>query len=445
MSKQIESAQRVPSLPEHWKGSLFGSLFAVGRFNLCSGLDIARIVDAQMLAEFAELEPPSVIHLTAFMRWAGTTQVALPGDEVTFLRLVLARAKRDMDEVPPNWFSAQLRWCPQCAREETHLIAHQHRAVLHCPVHQVRLRQFCDYCGVMRRYRVVRGIELLECQRCSRNAPRSYWERDDTVRKLARSRTPIPRVVAERVVIPGLPTSSDPLGAYGISPQDLRLLYAEQTLPRTLQSPQSQILSRYFCFESCPPGMVNPATSHEEGVHRIRKRAHGLAVLSGHPCVFEHPGPQPDGGPRCPWQVGFQLWAWRVHANLFASVHRQTGIDAQTYEGAHLGLCLSAAWFAHAQFSMTQDHDAYRMLLRFLEPRILQWLPTDDQGQLEQRVPVGLLRHEFQWFCVPCCKRVQDVARIRRQLDAARRQGIGELVGDVFQDAKWIMDQARLP
>lgn len=445
MSKQIESAQRVPSLPGHWTGSLLGALFAVGRFNLCSALDIARIVDAQVLAEFAELEPPSVIHLTAFMRWAGTAQVALPGDEVTFLRLVLARAKRDTDEVPPNWFSTELRWCPQCAREETHLIAHQHRAILHCPVHHVRLRQFCDYCGVTRRYRIVRGIQFLECQRCSRHAPHPYWERDDTVRKLAQSRMASPRVAAEQVVLPGLPTSGDPLGAYGISPQDLRVLYAQRALPSALQSPQSQVLSQYFCFESRPTTVVPLAPSHEEGVHRIIKRAHVLAVLSGHPCVLEHAGARPDDAPGCPLQVGYQLWAWRVDAKLFAGVERRTGIDAQTYEGAHLGLCLSAAWFAYAQFRITRDHNAYRMLLRCLEPGILHWLPTHDEGQPQERVTVGLLRHDFQWFCVPCRKRTQDVARIRRQLDAVGRGAIDAPVGDVLLDAKWIMDQVRPP
>ena len=444
MSNPIDTAQWVPSLPEHWKNSLLGTLFAIGRFNLCSGLDIARIVDAQVAAKFAALKPPSVSHLTAFMRWAKTMQAAIPSEDVTFLRLVLARAQRDIDEVPPHWFSTELRWCPQCAMEETHLIAHQHRAIRHCPVHHVRLRQFCDYCGVVRRYRVVRGIEFLECQRCSSRQSLPYWERHDTVSALARTATPNPRVVAEQVVIPGLPISADPLGAYGISPQDLRILYVERTLPRALQSPQTQVLSRYFSYEGSPCAVLNPPASHDEGVHRIMSRAHALAALSGHTCMFEPPGSRPEEGPCCPWQVGFQLWAWRVDAGLFASAQRHTGVDAQTYEGAHLGLCLSAAWFADAQFSAAQDHDAYRMLLRWLEPGILRWLPADDDERHPQGKTLGLLRHDYQWFCLPCRKKLLDVARIRRQLDAVRQRCADELVGDVLQDVRWIMDQVRI-
>lgn len=155
MSSQIDTAQWVPSLPEYWKYSLLGTLFAIGRFNLCSGFDIARIVDAQVAAAFAPLKPPPISHLTAFMHWAKTVQPSPPDEEVSFLKRVLARAQRDSDEVPPEWLSTDLRWCPQCAKEDVHLIAHQHRALHHCPVHHVPLQQFCDYCGLMCRYRDV--------------------------------------------------------------------------------------------------------------------------------------------------------------------------------------------------------------------------------------------------------------------------------------------------
>lgn len=444
MSSQIDTAQWVPSLPEHWKYSLLGTLFAIGRFNLCSGFDIARIVDAQVAAAFAPLKPPPISHLTAFMHWAKTVQPSPPDEEVSFLKRVLARAQRDSDEVPPEWLSTDLRWCPQCAKEDVHLIAHQHRALHHCPVHHVPLQQFCDYCGLMCRYRIVRGMAFLECPRCSRRSSPPDWERDDTVSALAGTATCNPRIVAEQVVIPGLPISADPLGARGISPQDLRLLYVERTLPRTLQSPQTQVLSRYFSFESSPCAVSNPSASHEEGVHRIMSRAHALAVLSGHTCVSEPPGTQSEEGPPCPWHAGFQLWARRVDAGLFARAQRQTGIDAQTYEGAHLGLCLSAAWFADAQFSAAQDHDAYRVLLSWLEPGILRWLPAGDEERLPQGTTLGLLRHDYQWFCLPCRKKPRDVIRLRRQLDSVRQQCADELVGDVLQDARWIMDQMRI-
>ena len=432
----------MPSLPEHWTNSLLGALFAIGRFNLCTALDIARIVDAQVTSEFADLEPPSVTDLTAFMRWTATMQPTVPGEDVTFLRLVLARAQRDRDEVPPNWFATDVRWCPRCAMKETHLIAHQHRAIDHCPVHHVRLRQFCDYCGRMRRYRVGQGVELWECHGCLRYPPHPYWEREDTVRLLARTVTPSPRLVAEQVLIPGLPIGADPLGAYGISPQDLRILYAQRSLPPVLQSPQSQVLRRYFRFEGHRCGAPHSTVSHEEGVHRTMERGYTLAVLSGHRCVFEPPGRRRDDELPCPCQVGFQLWAWRVHAGLFASAHRKAGIDALTYEGSHLGLCMSAAWFADAQCKLSGDHHAYRMLLRFLEPRIMHWLPVADDGEAHDGMQAGLLSHEHQWFCVPCRKGTQDVLRIRRQLDAVRRQGEEER-GDVLDDAKWIMEQAR--
>ena len=439
MSKPLLTGTWVPSFPNHWKNSLFGTLFSIARFNLCSALDIARIVDALAASELAHVKPPSVIHLTVFMRWAARIDSDIHRLESDFLIQILARARQDLDEVPAEWLLAALRWCPQCAKTETHLIAHQHRAIHHCPVHEVPLRGFCDYCGMERRYRIVGGTRFLYCCRCMKWAGYRYWEKDKTVSLLATRGIAGQRQIAQAVLIAGLPNDDDPLHACGISPQDLRCLYAEGYLDPRQRSAQSQVLDRYFRFLSPPYAESAAPVSHLEGVHRVLKRVRLLAMMTGHDCLDEPPGDQAEDDLRCPCQVGFQLWAWRVHEDLF--VRQSPSANAETFESAHLGLCLSVAWFAQTQWETTGDLDAYRMLLRFLEPKMVRVNGNEDQAK-EDAVEIGLLCHEHQWSAIRCPRPNQRVARLVRKLASLDRGAARGEGSDTIEDAAWIMSMA---
>lgn len=443
MSKPLLTGTWVPSFPDHWKHSLFGTLFSIARFNLCSALEIARIVDALAASELAHLKPPSVIHLTVFMRWAARIDSDIHRLESEFLIQVLARARQDLDEVPAEWLLAALRWCPQCAKTETHLIAHQHRAIHHCPVHEVPLRGFCDYCGMERRYRIVRGTRFLYCCRCMKWAGYRYWEKDKTVSLLATRGIAGQRQIAQAVLIAGLPNDDDPLHACGISPQDLRCLYAEGYLDPRQRSAQSQVLDRYFRFLSPPYAESAAPVSHLEGVHRVLKRVRLLAMMTGHDCLDEPPGDQANDDLRCPCQVGFQLWAWRAHEDLFARQGPSTKLNAEQFESAHLGLCLSVAWFAHTQLETTGDQDAYRMLLRFLEPKVLRVNGSEDRAE-KDAAEVGLLCHQHQWSAIRCLRPNQRVARIVRKLARLDRGAARGHGSDTIEDVAWIMSMAAL-
>lgn len=441
MSKPLLTGTWVPSLPDHWKHSLFGTLFAISRFNLCSALEIARIVDALASSELAHLKPPSVIHLTVFMRWAACIDPDIHGLESAFLAMVLGRARQDLQQVPAEWLLAAFRWCPLCIRKETHLIAHQHRAIHHCPVHEVPLRGFCDYCGMERRYRIVGGTRFLYCNRCMKRVGYRYWEKDKTVSLLAAQATARQRQIAQTVLIAGLPHDDDPLHACGISPQDLRSLYAEGYLDPRQRSAQSQVLDRYFRFLSPPYAESAAPVSHLEGVHRVLKRVRLLAMMTGHDCLDEPPGDQANDDLRCPCQVGFQLWAWRVHKDLFARQGPAAKLDAEQFESAHLGLCLSVAWFAHTQWETTGDLDAYRMLLRFLEPKMVRVNGSEDRTKGDA-VELGLLCHEHQWAAIRCLRPNQRVARMVRKLASFDRGATRGESNDTIKDVAWIMSMA---
>jgi hypothetical protein len=441
VSKPLLTGTWVPSLPDHCNNSLFGALFSIARFNLCSALEIARIVDALAASELAHLKPPSVIHLTVFMRWAACIESDIHRLESDFLIQVLARARQDLDEVPAEWLLAALRCCPQCAKTETHLIAHQHRAIHHCPVHEVPLRGFCDYCGMERRYRIVRGTRFLYCSRCMKRAGYRYWENDKTVSLLATRGIARQRQIAQAVLIAGLPNDDDPLHACGISPQDLRCLYAEGYLDPRQRSAQSQVLDRYFRFLSPPLADSAAPFSHLEGVHRVLKHVRFLAMMTGHDCLDEPPGDQTEDDLRCPCQVGFQLWAWRVHEGLFARQGPSARLNAEQFESAHLGLCLSVAWFAHTQWETTGDLDAYRMLLRFLEPKMVRVCGSEDRAE-DDAVELGLLCHQHQWSAIRCPRPNQRVARMVRKLASFDRGATRAEGSDTITDVAWIMSMA---
>lgn len=441
MSKPLLTGTWVPSLPDHWKDSLFGTLFSISRFNLCSALEIVWIVDALTASELAHLKPPSAMHLVSFTRWAACIDPNIHVVRSAFLAMVLARARRDLQEVPTEWLLTHFRWCPKCTKKETHHIAHQHKAIHHCPVHKVPLLAFCEYCGMERRYRIVGGTDFRCCSLYAFRTEHPHWEKDKTVSLLVARGIARQRKIAQSVLIAGLPNGGDPLYACGISPQDLRCLYAEGHLGRRQRSAQSQVLNRYFRFLSPPRADSAAPVSHLEGMHRVLKRVRLLAMMTGHDCLDEPPGEQAKDDLRCPCQVGFQLWAWRVHEDLFARQGHSAKLDAEQFESAHLGLCLSVAWFAHTQWAATGDLDAYRMLLRFLEPKMVRVNGNEDRTK-GGAVELGLLCHEHQWAAIRCPRPNQRVARIVRKLASLDRGAARGEGSDTIEDAAWIMSMA---
>ncbi|WP_396617468.1 hypothetical protein ACHZ97_09400 [Lysobacter soli] len=249
--------------------------------------------------------------------------------------------------------------------------------------------------------------------------------------------------VPERVWIPELPAHSDPLRRAALAPQDLRTHYAEMTqyaMPRWQwvdRSPLSRVLGRYFRF--MPVDMSSKAqTRHVEGVRRVVERARVLAMMAGHRCVE---GPLDriwqDDYP-CPCAVGYQLWLRRVGSDHFETTGRDVGLDPERYEGSHLGLCLSAAWFASVQSRMLGEPSAYRTLLAFLEAPAVPPSMAQVAGETPAAI-LALLSHTFQWFAVGCPGPAQAVIRARARLEAIGRASQPRAPDAAVRDAVWIM------
>lgn len=435
-----ELAGFVAYLPEHWKNnSLFGAYAAIGRFNLCRAYDIAKLVE-RPLRTLQPRRPPSTTHLLEFMSWVRRLEVATDEIEHPLLRRVIAKARQDEEDVPSEWRRPQVFWCPECMKLDQHKAIHQHRALWFCPEHQVRLEQFCGYCGQHNGYRLFFDREAMRCGACKC--------RLDGVDDGTTSQPPAPRVtslevgltcqVAERIWVAGLPWSAGPPRPLGISPQDVRI-HAAERMRAAEPSPQSQVLSQYFRF--LPPRQVAKATvrSHDEAISRIAVHARSLARRFGHACMQDmHDGAGKHALP-CPCRMGFLQWVSRTRTTQVETAPWSADVNLLAYEGSHLGLCLSVSCLAHVQAKLKGKTSADDMTLAF-------WIlpsETNSPSPRKEEVPdtSAFVSHTFQWSAVRCTHVSGQVTRLGETLSALGGQSLPHAEGDAIADASWIMNQ----
>ncbi|MEA9557622.1 hypothetical protein VC273_17475 [Xanthomonas nasturtii] len=430
----------VAHLPEHWENnSLFGAYAAIGRFNLCRAYDIAKLIE-RPLRIFQPYRPPSPTHLFEFMNWVAQLKVA--SDQIThqLLRRVIAKARQDLTEVPLEWFRATVFWCPQCMKRNHHKAIHQHRSLWLCPEHQVRLEQFCNYCGQHIGYRVFFNREPLQCGGCGC--------RLDGSGDGASSQTPAPKTssvgeqltcqVAEQVWVAGLPWSSGPPRPLGISPHDVRI-HAAERMRAAAPSPQSRVLNQYFRF--IPPRQVTKTlvNSHAEAISRIAAQARTLARKSGHACMQGMGGGSGKHQLQCPCSIGFSLWCLRSQLGQVNTAVRSDNVNLLAYEGSHLGLCLSVSWLAYVQAPLMGKTSASEMLLAFwdIPSKIRSPRPRSEHTH----DTTAFVSHTFQWSAVHCRHIGDQVMSLGERLSTSGRRSLRHVQSDVIADAHWIMDQ----
>ncbi|WP_334179879.1 hypothetical protein [Pseudoxanthomonas sp.] len=430
----------VAYLPEHWENnSLFGAYAAIGRFNLCRAYDIAKLVE-RPLRTLQPRRPPSTTHLLEFMSWVRRLEVATDEIEHPLLRRVVSKARQDEEEVPSEWRRPQVFWCPECMKLDQHKAIHQHRALWFCPEHQVRLEQFCGYCGQHNGYRIFFDREPLRCHGCGC--------RLDGVDDGTCSRIAVPGVVryedeltcrvAERVWIAGLPWSSGLPRPLGISPHDVRIYVAER-MRKVDPSPQSRVLSQYFRFRPQQQVTNFPVRSRNEAISRIAAQAHSLARRSGHACMQDtHEGLGEHSLP-CPCRMGFSLWVSRTRTRQVETAPWSDDVNLLAYEGSHLGLCLSVSWMAHAQAQLMGKTSANGMMLAFWN------LPAEVRSPSlrKEEIPdtCAFASHTFQWSAVRCSYVGGQVTRLGEALSALEDRTLRHVEGDAIADASWIMNQ----
>ncbi len=370
----------------------------------------------------------------------GALKVA--SDEIThpLLRRVIAKARQDLTEVPLEWYRASVFWCPQCMKRNHHKAIHQHRSLWFCPEHQVRLEQFCNYCGQHNGYRVFFDREPLRCGGCGCRldgvddgaklqpaAPKAY-----SVEDLRTCR------VAERVWVAGLPWSSRSHHALGISPHDVRI-HAAERMRAAEPSPQSRVLSQYLRF--IPPWQIAKAhvRNHEEAISRVAAQARTLARKSGHTCMQGMADGSGKHQPTCPCSIGFSLWCLRTRRGQNNSASWSDDVNLLAYESSHLGLCLSVSWLAHVQAQRMGKISAHEMMLAFWD------LPLETQSPSPRREHISETRafvsHTFQWSAVHCCHVSDQVMSLRERLSTSGRPSSRHVQSDVIADARWIMNQ----
>lgn len=377
---------------------------------------------------------PRLASMPAFLRWAWSNRhrqsVRHP-----FLRLILNRAQQDIEQVAPGWMCEVLVWCPQCARDGVHLIAHQHRAVSHCPVHGTKLQWFCSYCGMSKSYCVFAGSSIFQCRHCGHHEARPQVIDDDELGERS-VMEPLPaHHLSPSICLPGISSNMQTVGVRGLGPQDIVILHAERSLDPGQRSLQSQVLDKYFRFNAPKITSDEVVLDHAEGVRQVMDRARILAILAGHTCLNRGFGPVKETAQTCPCEVGYRLWEKRLNPELYSKTHEQTGMQAIEYESSHLGLCLSAAWFAQTQSKLSGKCSSYRMLLSFLEPSVA----GVGGGYVSREVPrVGVLSSDFQWFSIRCTRPAQDLGRLRQQLEGMGRTTESDNPDEVVLDASWL-------
>lgn len=418
----------VPILEEHWRrNSLYGFLEAAGRFNLCSAWEMSRLVDGWAERVFELRPPPKVANLAAFMAWATTCDVESITSDRQALRIVVEVAKRDAREVGLGWLVPWLKWCPICADSQTHRAVHQHKAIVYCPDHGVRLLTQCAYCAASSPYRVQRSSGLFKCTHCGE--PVGGTDRamatifHSHVREDAASPEHINvRQRGEGVIVPGLPRCTHilPAGTRRESmAQDLHILFGERALEPRLRSESSKTLGHYFRFtdpQPTPKAITPSHVDYDRGVLSVLQQAGTLALLAGHACVQDLASHDSADHRDCPCGVGFRVWKKRMSFDEFrASCVRCEGVRSDDFEASHLGLCLSMAWFSSAQASCVDDPTLYQSLIGFLGPRIGGFWSDAKMGR------VAMLDYRFQWFAVPCVHGSRRLLRRLRQYESAAR------------------------
>lgn len=430
----------VAHLPEHWEdNSLFGAYAAIGRFNLCRAYDITKLIE-RPLRIFQPYRPPSTTHLIEFMKWVAELKVA--NDEIThpLLRRVITKTRQDLTEVPLEWYRSTVFWCPQCMKRNHHKAIHQHRSLWFCPEHQVRLEQFCNYCGQHIGYRIFFNREPLQCDGCGC--------RLDGLDDGASSQTAAPKAssvgdqltcrVAEEVWVAGLPwlpVSPRPLG---ISPHDVRI-HAAERIREAAPCPQSRVVSQYFRL--IPPSEVTKTlvSSHAEAISRIAAQARALARKSGHACMQGIGDGSVEHQLQCPCSIGFSLWCLRSQLGQVNTAAWSDSVNLLAYEGSHLGLCLSVSWLAHVQAPLMGKTSASEMLLAFWDLPSESRSPSRPSGQIPDTS--AFVSHTFQWSAVHCCHVGNQVMRLGESLSISGRRSLRHVQSDVIADARWIMDQ----
>lgn len=428
-----------PYLPEHWENnSLLGSYAAIGRFNLCRAYDVAKHIE-QPLQAMQPRRPPSTTHLLEFMSWVAKLEVATEEVLHPLLRRVIAKARQDLAEVPLDWWRHHIVWCPACMKLDHHKAIHQHRALWFCPVHHVRLEQFCRACGQHNGYRVLWDCEPFICRCGSRidGAPeQTPWPR--ALREAPSLDTRLTCRVAEQVWVAGLPWNASPPPPLGISPNDVRIYFAESMRSAT-RSLQSRVLGRYFRFLRPSEIPRRSNCTHDEAISRIAAHVRTVAMLSGHACIGELAGPSLERTYLCPCHAGFSLWLQRSRSRRLQHAPWSKHVNLMTYEGSHLGVCLSVCWLAHVQAQLMDQDCAAQMVEAF-------WDVPDEAGlpsPADEKIPNtrAFVSHTFQWMAIRCRHVSGQVTRMGERLAALGGRSLPHAQDDVLADARWIMDQ----
>lgn len=413
----------VPLLEEHWcTNSLYGLLQAAGKFNLCSAWEIGRLVDGWVEAEYDYRHPPLVANLPAFMKWVVNLDVESIELKHPTLQVFLSIAKRDVGNVESKWLVPWLRWCPMCAKSETHRIAHQHKAIHICTIHDIALLDRCSYCGASSPYKLARYTSLFQCVHCKEpvtgetaaiGAPRHQSKCSEH----AAVGQECVRPPVENTLILGLPEPMEAAAASlgsGLLVQDLQILHAERAVESHLRCDASIVLERYFKFEDQQSNVSTVASTHsihQQSVLSIQQDSRELAKLTGHSCVSDTE-PQHIDFRNCPCGVGMRLWQKRVNTDGFRAFAASCeGVHSSVYEASHLGFCLSAVWFATIQARCIDDQGLYSSLLQLLDP----WTTSLDRTQdlpKATKATVIAVAHRFQWSAIPC---THERNRVRRR------------------------------
>lgn len=429
----------VPHLPEHWDNtSLFGAYAAIARFNLCRAYDIAQFVE-RLARDFGEPWATSSTYLPSVLVRLAQLDIQVESGVHSLLEHAVVKARQDLKDVPHKWMRQEIHWCPECMRQGQHLAVFQHRALWFCPVHNVRLEQFCRYCGHHNLYRVFSDREPFYCSCGSRIDGLQYR----IERREPRSSPPFDAeklscLVAEHVWIAGLPWEAGPLRPLGLSPMDVRIYFAE-SLRITYRSPQSRVLGRYFRFLRFWEVSKGSNCTHHEAISRILSQVRTIAMMSGHACINELGSEVLKDDCSCPCGIGFGLWLSRNKHHRLDLAPWSNDVDLIAYEGSHLGVCLSVSWLAYIQAQLMSQNSARRIAQAFWDLPVRASVPSAGFSNIPNRN--AFVSHTFQWTAIRCQHVSGQVARLRERARALGDRSLPHVQAETIEDARWIMDQ----
>ena len=429
----------VAHLPEHWENnSLLGAYAAIGRFNLCRAYDIAKFVE-RLAPDMKALWVPSTTPMPEVLWRLSRLKIPANAGVHPLLEHAIVKAREDLRKVPLEWQRRQIFWCPECMRQGQHKAVHQHRSLWFCPEHQVRLEQFCHYCGDHNDYRVLSDREPFYC-RCG---SRLDGAEAQVQRRGPRSSAPSVDVeltcsVAERVWIAGLPWEAGPTRPLGLSPLDVRIRFAE-SMRRTDHSPQSRVLGRYFRF--LRPWEVSKGSSctHDEAISRLVSQVRTIAMMSGHACINDLVREGPKNDLSCPCGAGFGVWLSRSRQHRLDIPPWSKDVDLMAYEGSHLGVCLSVSWLGHVQAQLMGQNSASQIVQAFWDLPVRASAPSPRYSNIPNRN--AFISHTFQWTAIRCPHVSGQVARLGERVTALGDRSLLHVQAEPIEDARWIMDQ----